>query len=320
MHRAFTSDPTRLRQILINLIGNAVKFTHDGVVTVRVRRGETDAQSPHLCFDVIDTGIGIDASVIDRLFDEFTQADSTISRRYEGTGLGLAISRKLVKTMGGEIGVDSTLGEGSVFHFWLPLQEASGPVIDGNKTAHIAAFKTLRPLRVLIAEDNQINHMIIGALMKKYGHTFVIAENGNEAVIALQQAPFDLALLDIRMPEMSGPEAARAIRKMPAPAGDIPIIALTADAMRDHLQAYLDSGMNAITAKPIDQTVLLLSINDVMGETIHQPLDEAGRPIDMPRREVADDDDAVVKSVAALLQSFNETDTVKGSRACPLAT
>ena len=135
-------------------------------------------------FDVIDTGIGIDASVIDRLFDEFTQADSTISRRYEGTGLGLAISRKLVKTMGGEIGVDSTLGEGSVFHFWLPLQEASGPVIDGNKTAHIAAFKTLRPLRVLIAEDNQINHMIIGALMKKYGHTFVIAENGNEAVIA----------------------------------------------------------------------------------------------------------------------------------------
>jgi PAS domain S-box-containing protein len=264
--RAVIADRTRLRQILWNLLGNALKFTSEGRVTVTLS-GDTET----LRIDVEDTGIGIKADVLPKLFSEFTQADASISRRFQGTGLGLAICKRLVELMDGVIGVESTFGEGSRFWFRIPLRE-SGPCARAKKTAAAPrALRALRPLDLLVAEDSELNRMVIGAILDKHGHRHVFAENGHEAVAAAQERAFDAILMDVRMPEMDGIEATRAIRAGGGPAAAAPIVALTADAMAETLQECLDAGMNAACAKPIDQTHLFQTLNDVLGETIHVP-------------------------------------------------
>ena len=267
-------DPTRFRQILINLVGNAVKFTHKGGVTIKARRlGE--GNDTFIEFRVVDTGIGISPDNQKRLFSDFSQADASISRHYEGTGLGLAISKRLVELMGGKIWVESEEGHGSQFCFQLPFEKAKSDVTGFVRHHAAEHFKTIRPLNILVAEDNKLNQRIIVATLDKFGHISTVVENGEEAVEQVGLGEYDLILMDIRMPEMSGPDATRAIRARRDHAADIPIIALTADAMEEHIRSYLDAGMNACVTKPIDRSALVRTINEVLGEEIHVPMTEA---------------------------------------------
>ena len=267
-------DPTRFRQILINLVGNAVKFTHTGGVTIKAAMTDKGGE-PFVEFRVVDTGIGIAEENRVKLFSDFSQADASISRHYEGTGLGLSISRRLVELMGGKIWVESEEGVGSTFCFTLPFRAATTDVTNVSRHHLAEHFKTLRPLHILVAEDNRLNQRIIDATLEKFGHTSTIVENGEDAVRALDNGEYDLVLMDIRMPQMSGPEATRAIRARSDKLAKIPIIALTADAMEEHIRGYLEAGMDACVTKPIDRSALVTAINDVLGEDIHVPLSEA---------------------------------------------
>ncbi|GAB2882025.1 hypothetical protein GCM10027046_08000 [Uliginosibacterium flavum] len=250
-------DPTRVRQVLMNLVSNAMKFTERGSITVRV---ENVISTPNLCtvrFSVTDTGIGIAPEVIPRLFQQFQQADSSTTRKYGGTGLGLAICRQLVEAMGGKIVVSSTPGVGSTFTFVLPM-----PI---GKTVVQATPGTLehhgRSLRILCAEDSPTNQLIIQNLLEEMGHHVDIVEDGLEAIAALTQRDYDLVLMDGRMPHMDGSDAARAIRSGGHGAQrvrnpHIPLIALTANVSEEDRQLYLAAGMNDFLTKPIDERKL----------------------------------------------------------------
>jgi len=265
------SDPTRLRQILINLIGNAVKFTKQGQITLEGRIERAPDKQAFLRLTVRDTGIGMTAETIEKLFKDFSQADASITRQFAGTGLGLAICRRLVALMGGNIGVDSEINTGSTFHFTLPYREPTSP-IDGQSSRSAAPkvrIDTRRPLSILIAEDNEINQLIIAGTLVSSGHVFEMTNNGAEAVKAHEAKDFDMILMDVRMPEVSGTDATRMIRRMAGHKGTIPIVALTADVMSENKAEYLAAGMNEIASKPIDRRELMAAINRAMGEEIH---------------------------------------------------
>ncbi len=261
------ADPSRLRQILINLLGNAVKFTDQGIVTLHCEK-QKDADV--LKFRVEDTGIGIDSATKDKLFDDFVQADASISRKYQGTGLGLSICKRLVELMGGEIGIESELGKGSTFWFTLPYEPLPEGVEVVDETSVIPRkFGGARQLSILVAEDNDINRIIIKAVLEKMGHAPTFAHNGAEAVEAVKTADYDLILMDVRMPELSGPDATRQIRLLPGFKGQIPIVALTADVMAENRQSYFDAGMNDCVGKPVNQEELAVAINKAVGETVN---------------------------------------------------
>ncbi len=295
------SDPTRLRQLLVNLLGNAFKFTHEGHVRVLgdVVDGEDGGQM--LRFTVEDTGIGMTEETMAKLFSEFTQADASITRRFEGTGLGLAICDRLVGLLGGDIGVGSEAGKGSRFWFTLPFVAADRDVSGDVRAPTVTHFESRRALHVLIAEDNRINQMILTATMESFGHTVEIAVNGAKALAAHEAADeegaFDLILMDVRMPEMSGPAATRAIRQLPGAKAGIPIIAVTADAMTEHMADYLAAGMNACVTKPIDRAELLLAINDVMDEDIHVAVEGPAEEEEAAEEVVPDDTEAETAEV-----------------------
>lgn len=265
-------DSTRVRQILVNLIGNAMKFTEKGTVEVKGTYEPVDGQEFYK-ISVADTGIGMKPETLDHLFEEFTQADASISRRFEGTGLGLSICKRLVDILGGEIGADSEYGKGSTFWFTLPYTPAASDVSpEGVRIGQaVSNYKAQRPLHILIVDDNKLNQQIIFATMVGFGHTAQIAENGMEAVEVHERGDFDLILMDIRMPIMSGTEATKLIRQMDDDKASIPIIALTADAMKEHRRGYIEAGMNDVATKPIDRAELAAAINSVMDEEIHIP-------------------------------------------------
>ncbi len=259
--RFVVGDPTRLRQILVNLVGNAFKFTDSGSVSVRVERraeDQWDASGRNMIrFSVEDTGIGIEPGALPRLFQQFEQADATTTRRYGGTGLGLAICRQLVELMGGRIGAISTPGKGSTFSVVLPLADGSAPpqVIDTPRQPHT------HRLRVLCAEDYPTNQIIVRMLLEELGHQVDVAENGLLAVAACARARYDLILMDGRMPEMDGATATRLIRAggpLDAPVLDqhMMIVALTANVSEEDRTRYLACGMDAFLTKPIDDTQL----------------------------------------------------------------
>ncbi|WP_020398160.1 ATP-binding protein [Kordiimonas gwangyangensis] len=253
------ADHTRLRQVLVNLMGNAVKFSERGSVTLMC---DHDAAKRELVFEVIDTGIGMNADMLDRLFREFEQADASTSRKYHGTGLGLAICKKLVERLGGQISARSEPGLGSAFTFTMPYEPATKADLPTSDEQEGNAANSQRALSILVAEDNQINQMIIKNLLTKMGHTVTVAESGVEAVRLMREQPgFDLILMDVRMPEMSGPEATEKIRAMPGTAGAIPIIALTADVMAENRATYFAAGMNDCVGKPINAAELANAIN-----------------------------------------------------------
>ncbi len=249
-------DSARLRQVLLNLVSNAVKFTERGEVAVRLLV-EDDARSAWLCAEVRDTGVGLEPSQIEQMFDRFTQADGSVSRRHGGTGLGLAISRRLVETMGGEIGARSDGRSGSTFWFRVPLARAMGPAV--HQTHDVVAGPDHR-LRVLLAEDNPANRALIAALVAPLDLDLDLAENGQEAVAAVSEGAYDLVLMDMQMPVMDGPSAARAIRALPGHAGATPIIALTANVLPEQMAQCRAAGMQGHVAKPVDPRALFAAI------------------------------------------------------------
>jgi CheY-like chemotaxis protein len=259
--RFVVGDPTRLRQILVNLVGNAFKFTESGTVTVRVERREADQvdamQRNMVRFSVEDTGIGIEPEALPRLFQKFEQADATTTRRYGGTGLGLAICRQLVELMGGSIGAASTPGKGSTFSFVLPLADGVQPPV----VAQAPREPHTHRLRVLCAEDYPTNQIIVRMLLEELGHQVDVVENGKLAVAACARTRYDLILMDGRMPEMDGASATRLIRAggpLQAPVLDqhLMIVALTANASEEDRSRYLACGMDAFLTKPIDDVQL----------------------------------------------------------------
>ncbi len=254
------TDPVRLRQILLNLVGNALRFTRQGGVTIDVAHSENSSVE-FLRFEVRDTGIGISLENQRHLFQEFYRVPAGGSAEAEGCGLGLAISRRLVEVMGGSIGVRSKENQGSTFWFELPLPPtvpAAPPVPDRQlpKSAPVS--------RVLVAEDLPMNRMIIAEMLEKAGHRVRLVENGAMAVAAMRDDTFDVVLMDMEMPVMDGLEATRAIRRMEGKAST-PIVALTANAMTDQVAACRQAGMDGFLSKPIDRNLLLKTVASWIG-------------------------------------------------------
>ncbi|BBK42428.1 hypothetical protein STVA_24480 [Allostella vacuolata] len=238
-------DPNRIRQILLNLVGNAVKFTERGGITLTV--AAADGHAGFVRFTVEDTGIGIASDRIGRLFQPFSQADTSMARRFGGSGLGLAICRRLVETMGGSVSVDSILDGGSRFYFDIPLEPASRPLVETAPEADVEPAR----LTLLVAEDVDINRDLIRTMLEAKGHRLTMVCDGAEAVAAVSANRFDAVLMDVQMPVMDGVEATRRIRALPGPERDVPIIALTANVLTGARQSYLAAGMSACVDKPI---------------------------------------------------------------------
>jgi two-component system, sensor histidine kinase len=250
-------DPTRLRQILLNLGGNAVKFTSQGSVSLEVT-GEADASGRvRYRFQVRDTGIGIAPDKLETLFTPFTQADRSTAREYGGSGLGLAISRRLADAMGGQIAVNSSVGQGSVFTFEVPLE----PGDPGHRSATgDEALDASSPQRILVAEDAQINRDILRLALGARGHRVVFAHDGAAALASVQREAFDMVLMDVQMPVMDGVEATRRIRALEGDVRRIPIIGLTANVMSQEQAQYLQAGMDECLMKPIEWDRLAAAI------------------------------------------------------------
>ena len=244
-------DPGRWRQIIVNLVGNAIKFTESGEVTVRIELGARDSAGDTIHISVADTGIGIAAESQAAIFDSFAQADASTTRKFGGTGLGLSIASQLTRLMGGRIWVNSVPRIGSTFHVTIPFQlapEDALPVVQIPASAHTKGF---RPLRVLLAEDNAVNALLASVLLKKAGHHVTHVVNGRKALDALAENAFDLILMDVQMPEMDGMEATAQIRRSEGSTGrHIPIVAFTAHAMAEDRKRFLDVGVDGYLTKP----------------------------------------------------------------------
>jgi signal transduction histidine kinase/CheY-like chemotaxis protein len=252
----FRGDIGRLRQILMNLVGNAIKFTERGGITVRIRIADnvTADQSTRVRFEVIDSGIGIPADTLPRLFESFVQADASITRKYGGSGLGLAICKELVKTMQGEIGAVSEPGEGSTFWFEIPLLYVGAQPATAEDAVVADAGEEMpqqKSLRILVAEDVLPNQLVARKFLEKLGHRVDIAANGIEALDAVSARPYDLLFMDLRMPEMDGLTATRKIRE-DRRFDELPIIAMTANASQEDVEECREAGMIDFVPKPIN--------------------------------------------------------------------
>ena len=289
IERRVHGDPFRLRQVLVNLIGNAVKFTERGKVEVRAA---TDPSDPILIrIEVEDTGIGMAPATLGRLFQKFAQADSSISRRFGGTGLGLAISRELTELMSGTLTGESTEGKGSLFRVMLPLLDAAGE-LSGGGPGDEAPEPVTRPLHVLVADDNATNQRLLTALLQRAGYGVTVAANGRKAVEAIVRERFDVVLMDVQMPIMDGIQAVNHIRALPPPHCDIPIIAVTADALHGAAERYLAVGMDGYLSKPLSSVALFEAVNTFAAE---------GRPKRSPAEGVPVIDDPTIEALRAFL-------------------
>jgi signal transduction histidine kinase/DNA-binding response OmpR family regulator/HPt (histidine-containing phosphotransfer) domain-containing protein len=269
-------DPTRLRQILFNLVGNAIKFTERGSVRVCGFHRSLEEGRLELRFEINDTGIGIAKESQERVFNRFNQADPTTTRKFGGTGLGLAISRQLTSLMGGRIGVESEPARGSMF--WFTIVCAIGAEPSESEASNVDQVPLPdRKLRILVADDDQANQLLIKMLLGKQGYIIDAATNGLEAIEAVQKVAYDIVLMDVQMPEMDGPTATRLIRRLDEPLCNIAIIALTANAMQGHREEYLAAGMDDYVSKPIKPSALFFAIAKVLGETPNSNGDDSTR-------------------------------------------
>jgi len=273
--RVLQGDQGRLRQIIVNLIGNALKFTDRGQVKINVTVVSTEKDEIQLYFSVSDTGIGIPKEKQKILFQAFSQADASTTRKYGGTGLGLAISSKLIHLMGGRIWVESEPGKGSAFQFIAPFTIVTNPELIQSVMESIPkacdSNRTLRPLSILLAEDNIVNQKLAVRLLEKWGHRVCIADNGAKAVEAVANQSFDLILMDVQMPEMNGYEASRLIRQKEKKSGThIPIIAMTAHAMKGDKEKCLQAGMDDYITKPIQINDLFRALERIGKQIDHQ--------------------------------------------------
>lgn len=247
----FLCDSLRLRQVLANLLGNAIKFTDRGSVVMRASRAGSD----RLLFEVCDTGIGLTLEQRQRLFSAFSQADNRISRRYGGTGLGLAISQQLVELMGGRIEVDSEPDHGSCFFFEIEASPCASPITPTPRASEVEEpFSSLRGCRVLLAEDNPVNREFVQSTLERYGVLVEVAENGLEACERFEATSPALVIMDVQMPIMDGYEATRRIRAVNQ---NVPIIALSANAYQEDIRQSLAAGMNEHVSKPVNTARLL---------------------------------------------------------------
>lgn len=255
----FRGDPKRLRQVLFNLVGNAIKFTDEGSVRVRLTQRMIDANTTGLEIAVIDTGAGIGEEAKSRLFREFEQEDASTSRRFGGTGLGLVICKQIVEAMGGTIGVESKKGDGSRFFFEvaLPSGDAAAVVSKDTVTPHASgANLDGLNLQILLAEDTIATQFLLSKMLEMWGHTVVVVANGAEAVRAANERGWDIILMDMQMPVMDGQQATAAIRGGNGPSANTPIIALTADAITENHREYLKAGCNLVATKPVEWATL----------------------------------------------------------------
>jgi PAS domain S-box-containing protein len=258
--RLILADGARLRQVLINLMGNAIKFTAKGGVTVRL--GYEASDSGRLAVSIVDSGVGIPAGKLNRLFQRFSQVDGSVSRTHGGTGLGLAICKSLVELMGGEIAVTSKEGHGSTFWFTIdaPLVEASGAEHPDSVGAAYADNEERRPAHILIVDDLAVNRELIRTMLTPFGHSFEEVDNGADAVRAALRSGFDLILMDLQMPGMDGFEASRMIRATAALNRTTPILALSANVLPAHVDASRAAGMDDHLGKPIVPAVLAAKV------------------------------------------------------------
>ncbi len=272
--RILTGDPVRLRQVLINLVNNAIKFTNKGKVEVHVKLDSLSENDCAIKFEVIDEGIGIPKKNIETIFDVFTEAHNTTARRYGGTGLGLAICKKLVEMMRGSIVVESVEGKGSIFRFTMifgykahvteKLKE------DVNKNTTIDTLpEDIKHLRILLAEDNMINQRVASKVLEKFGWQVTCVTNGQEVLDILTNQTFDVILMDDQMPVLDGVAATQVIRREEKQTGmHLPIIAMTANAMAGDPERYLSSGMDGYVSKPIDRSLLYNEIVTLVSQRL----------------------------------------------------
>ncbi|WP_369856306.1 response regulator [Candidatus Thalassolituus haligoni] len=256
----WNGDPKRIRQIITNLISNAMKFTEHGQIEVRVTGSQAEGPRYDIHIAVADTGIGIAKSKQEQVFSAFRQADSSTSRRYGGTGLGLTICRHLASAMQGEVALQSSPGVGSTFTLQLPLRAASQPAVKQRPLLQSTALVG----RILLAEDNEVNQRVASRMLEKLGLECTVVSDGREALQALQQDTFDLILMDINMPVLDGIQATREIRQLSADISQIPILALTANAMMEDRQRCLSAGMNGFVSKPIRMETLRTALVELL--------------------------------------------------------
>jgi len=263
---ALRGDAGRLRQVLLNLVGNALKFTDAGQVRLDVALAGPPAERVPLTLAVRDTGIGIAPEAQERLFEEFTQLDTSATRRFGGTGLGLAISRRIVRAMGGDIGVESRPGTGTAFTVSIALERAHAPL-----TAEAEAPPVVAPMRILLAEDNEVNRQVALGLLARQGHAVDVVADGAAAVEAARRGGYDVILMDVHMPVMDGIEASRVIRRFGDDAGRVPIVALSASVMKDETDLCFEAGMNEFLAKPIDPDALVRALARHAASPVEMP-------------------------------------------------
>ncbi|QMU26937.1 PAS domain-containing hybrid sensor histidine kinase/response regulator [Adhaeribacter radiodurans] len=280
-----TGDPYRLTQILINLLSNAIKFTNIGQVELVAEVIKETIFDYTLRFSVTDTGIGIPANKLDRIFESFVQANSDTTRKYGGTGLGLSICKNLVELQGGKIWVKSKLRQGTTFTFEITYPKANLVEELNNVAPSKIDYSSLQSLKVLLAEDNAINQFMAESMLSNWGVQLYIAHNGKEAVKLHQKNTFDVILMDIQMPKMDGVEATRIIRQMPDPVkANVPIIALTANALKGDSDIYLKAGMNDYMSKPYEEEKLFNKIsqnidsNKINRQILDDPDEESTAP------------------------------------------
>lgn len=283
--RWLNGAPGQLRQILLNLLGNAIKFTESGHITVHIRPIATDdASHIHIRFDVIDTGIGVPSHMRDSVFEAFTQMDSSLSRRYGGAGLGLAISKRLATSMGGQIGLEGAPENGTTAWCLLPFLPIKGaPVSPDNGIVAKPASPT-RALTLLLVDDDDVNRMVTSAFLESAGHLTIAVCSGELALEALVLHVFDVVLMDISMPGMDGLETLRRIRGMPGSCPTrVPVVAMSAHVFREEIDRFLASGMDGFIAKPVDPDVLM----DTLSSVIHSNSETEGQPLPSKHRPVA---------------------------------
>jgi CheY-like chemotaxis protein len=266
---SLVGDLARLRQVMLNLVGNAIKFTEEGEIVVRVDPAkESSGRQAVLKVTVADSGIGIDPEKASQIFEPFSQADASTTRKYGGTGLGLTISRQLVEMMGGRIWLESSPGRGSIFAFTVRLglgaQSSAQPGQEepsGTAAGASPGQEQPRDLSILLAEDNLVNQKLATILLEKRGHRVTLAHNGREALAELERQAFDVVLMDVEMPEMDGVEATSRIRKREREQGSrVPVVALTAHALKGDRERFLAAGMDDYLTKPLDPAKLFHTV------------------------------------------------------------
>jgi len=271
-------DPTRLRQVLFNLVGNAIKFTEEGAVAIEAELVLVTRDYHMIKITVQDSGIGIAPDAQRRLFQKFTQADASTTRRFGGTGLGLAICRQLSALLGGEIGVESEEGKGSCFWFTFRCTEGHASELPAQTgfgdTERSASARATRALDVLVADDNLINQRVLANTLGRLGHNVTVVVNGAEACDKAEHEKYDVILMDVHMPVLGGIDATKWIKALDGDVAKVPIVGCTADAFPEEVERFIQAGMIDVVTKPINRRRLLTVINEVLGERIHIFADE----------------------------------------------